>query len=419
MTRSLTWLATDWRKIYNLYLKKEKSLCYTWPFLRDSWLSPRREFKTAVREKPASARAPSNLPACNLSKHKACIQNHQQLGYPTDFVPRWDNFTHRLCDKNRDSASLLIRLFFRPSNIADAAISIFELPPTPSPKRIQDIRSTPRNQSTCSPIFREISPAGNRRSYYPRALPLSPNGDALYVPVADPLAARRYISFHVSPPSRSLLSFAGLFALEEQTFLLRLVFRDGAEISRCNDGRCSYANLSSLRWIDSMFSLTQVIHLSCFRRPRAIDPDVRRWRVGLPSRTNKLDLSFLDRQPPARSFLLHLSPLAAVNFFVSQPDAHFSIPSPFSSSFFRRPALSRFFVFISAIIRAPPVVRVFILNEIRERAFRKETSSTSSALDRYRSEVRPDALEVQSFYLTQFPSGWPARSLRLIEWRSL
>lgn len=32
----------------------------------------------------------------------------------------------RLCDKNRDSANLLIRLFFRPSNIAEAAISIFD-----------------------------------------------------------------------------------------------------------------------------------------------------------------------------------------------------------------------------------------------------------------------------------------------------
>lgn len=33
--------------------------------------------------------------------------------------------THRLCDKKRDSASFPIRLFFRPSSIADAAISIF------------------------------------------------------------------------------------------------------------------------------------------------------------------------------------------------------------------------------------------------------------------------------------------------------
>ena len=35
-------------------------------------------------------------------------------------------FTHKLCDKNRESANLLIRLFFRPSNIAEAATSIFK-----------------------------------------------------------------------------------------------------------------------------------------------------------------------------------------------------------------------------------------------------------------------------------------------------
>ncbi|KAG7201524.1 hypothetical protein KM043_004276 [Ampulex compressa] len=33
-------------------------------------------------------------------------------------------FTHRLWDKNRESASLPIRLFFRPSSMAEAAISI-------------------------------------------------------------------------------------------------------------------------------------------------------------------------------------------------------------------------------------------------------------------------------------------------------
>lgn len=49
----------------------------------------------------------------------------------------WDNFTHRLCDKKRESANLLIRLFFRPSSIADAAISIFVLPP---PRKKRDIQ---------------------------------------------------------------------------------------------------------------------------------------------------------------------------------------------------------------------------------------------------------------------------------------
>jgi len=76
-------------------------------------------------------------------------------------------------------------------------------------------------------------------------LALYPNSDALYVPVADPLTARRYISFHDLVPLTRFLPLFGLFALEVQTFFLRFVSRDEKEILRCNDGRCcSYANLS-------------------------------------------------------------------------------------------------------------------------------------------------------------------------------
>lgn len=173
-----------------------------------------------------------------------------------------DDFTHRLCDKNRDSASLPIRLFFRPSNIADAATSIFELPPAPaeeppSPKGIRRGYSRrgafPAKSIDLLADFPESLPRRKQSRSYPRALALSSDGDALYVSVADPLATRRHISLHISLPSSST------------NFLPARRGRNFATVQLCE--------LGSLRWIDSMFSLTQVIHLSCLRRPRAIDPD--------------------------------------------------------------------------------------------------------------------------------------------------
>jgi len=66
----------------------------------------------------------------NVQRVQITFKPNDVASCPTDFVLHerlWDNFTHRLCDKKRDSANLLIRLFFRPSSIADAAISIFVL----------------------------------------------------------------------------------------------------------------------------------------------------------------------------------------------------------------------------------------------------------------------------------------------------
>lgn len=76
--------------------------------------------------------------------------------------------------------------------------------------------------------------------------------------------------------------------------------------------------LGSLRWIDSMFSLTQVIHLSCLRRPRAIDRDEC---VELPAfrANNTRDLSLFDRQP-------NLLPRADPSCYIDY-SAHFSILS--------------------------------------------------------------------------------------------
>jgi len=87
---------------------------------------------------------------------------------------------------------------------------------------------------------------------------------------------------------------------------------------------------------------------------------------------------------------------AVIFFFVL--DWAYSLPFFFLLPFYR-PVLSRFFVYI---IRAPPIVGVFILNDKRKN-FPKETSSTSARS--HKSEVQLDDLEVRLFYLTQFPSG--------------
>lgn len=110
--------------------------------------------------------------------------------------------------------------------------------------RIFETRNVPRIQSTCVRRFSAKIPfTGN--GALTLALTLSPNGDALYMAVADPLAARRYISFHFSllSPGALLLFIRTLDARSTNTFFLHLVSRVEEVTLRCNDGRCSYANL--------------------------------------------------------------------------------------------------------------------------------------------------------------------------------
>lgn len=123
-----------------------------------------------------------------------------------------------------------------------------------------------------------------------------------------------------------------------------------------------------------MFSLTQVIHLSCLRRPRAIDPRRTSVSSGLAFASNKLDLSFFDREPLARSFQSHLLPLALLSFSFSTwalifPFSSLSLPS------FCRPVLSRSFVFIS---RAPVGSRSVYIKQDKRKSFPKETSLASA-----------------------------------------
>lgn len=146
-----------------------------------------------------------------------------------------------------------IRLFFRPSNIADAAISIFELspssPPPPPLKRIQDIRRAERSANSID-LLRRFS----GRSPPPETvvltltLALSPNGDALYVSVADPLAARRYISFHDSV----ILTVPGCFCPD--TLRARCTnFLLAPRISRGNFNGTITKSCSCMRtWVASM-----------------------------------------------------------------------------------------------------------------------------------------------------------------------
>jgi len=73
---------------------------------------------------------------------------------------------------------LPIRLFFRPSNIADAAISIFESPlPPPPPKRIQDIRGAERSANS-------IDLLADFPEYLPRRKWSLLPSRSLYIPIA-------------------------------------------------------------------------------------------------------------------------------------------------------------------------------------------------------------------------------------------
>lgn len=166
-----------------------------------------------------------------------------------------------------------------------------------------------------------------KRSLLPSALALSPDGDdALYAPVADPQpAARRYVetSFHISvfrgsPFFVPFLSFVrGLVSLEVQT---KLSF--SASFSYLATRRKLYgATMEGAvmrTWVASMDRFDVLVDAgnspllpSAATRYRSQRTSVSS-RSGPPSRRNKLDLSFLDRQP--RFFLLRLLPLALLSF---------------------------------------------------------------------------------------------------------
>lgn len=172
-------------------------------------------------------------------------------------------------------------------------------------------------------IFRDAERSANSIDLFadfPRRSP-SPSR-SLYLPMATHSTCPLPIRWQLVDTSRFIfrcprpgLSFLlELLTHEVQTFFLRLVSRVEEVTLRCNDGRCSYANLGSLRWIDSMFSLTQVIHLSCLRRPRAIDP--QRASSGLPWRTissiYRFSIGSLSRDP----FCYIYYPLALFILFV-------------------------------------------------------------------------------------------------------
>lgn len=207
--------------------------------------------------------------------------------------------------------------------------------------RIFEARSVPRNQSTRSPIFWKITPAGNGRSY--------PH-DAHFISQWRRTLRARCRSVGSSSirlvscfgPSVSLPSFPSFREFRSETSLARsrykLNFLPPPRISRREENftvqrrKVQLCELGSLRWIDSMFSLTQVIHLSCLRRPRAIDPDVRRYRVD----RLRVEISSIYRfsigSLVARSFLPRLLPFALLSF--SSPAARFSSLSIFLSLLF-------------------------------------------------------------------------------------
>lgn len=171
--------------------------------------------------------------------------------------------THRLCDKKRDSANFPIRLFFRPSNIADAAISIFY-------RVLKKTKIRGTRDGFREPVWSDLIV---RRRDLGSLVPvfLSPDGK---VALADPLA-HRYMTFHdpVIQVLRSLarsLSKCGFFSSsrEMKKILLRWWEARIREPSRFDGSiRCS--------------SLTQVIHLSRFDRALSIWHAVSVSRVAL------------------------------------------------------------------------------------------------------------------------------------------
>lgn len=252
-------------------------------FLRDGNQSRRVAYEGSQHR---HVHPPSDLLACNRNKNSVHLNliGHRRQPRPSDrpiSCPRSENnFTHRLCDKKRDSASLPIRLFFRPSNIADAAISIFELPPPPPPpppKRTQDTRGAKRSANsidlladfpgdlpTPETVARVPSLARARPLYLPMAthstcpLPIrwqlvDTSRFMVRSPVAVSLRRSSYSGLSSGRPKYKLSSAVSYLATKKRNFTTTTVQRRKVQLRE----------LGSLRWIDSMFSLTQVIHLSC------------------------------------------------------------------------------------------------------------------------------------------------------------
>lgn len=237
-------------------------------------------------------------------------------------------------------------------------------------RRIQDIRRA--NSIDLAPlIFREISPAGNGSSY-PRARSLSSNGDALYVSVADPLAARRYISFHDSV----VLTVPGSFCSDTSCSVYKLS-SCASYLSRKKKlyGTTTKGCSCMRTWVASMDRFDVLVDAGNSPLLPSTTTRYRSRRAsvssGLAFASNKLDLSFFDRE---RSFLPHLLSLALLSFSFSTWALTF--PSwPLSPPSLCRSALSRSFVFIS---RAPAGSRSVYIKQDKRKSFPKETSLASA-----------------------------------------
>lgn len=188
-----------------------------------------------------------------------------------------DYFTHRLCDKNRDSANLPIRLFFRPSN-ADAAISIFNRYLRRTRRGIQSYFDVAlRSANSIDSIARRwrISRRKWSLSRY-RSLGLSPNGDALCVILVDPTATHRYIAFHRSVSSlqnlhRSRPSLARSKSFPASNFLR---FRWGKKLYD-DRAQCASCAVASMDRFDVLVDAGNSPFLPSTTRYRS----VRRYRV--------------------------------------------------------------------------------------------------------------------------------------------
>lgn len=198
---------------------------------------------------------------------------------PINFVLHTrDYFTHRLCDKNRDSANLLIRLFFRPSNIADAAISIFNryLRERQEEDSGYSMRRALRANSISSIARRRGGyPAGNDRSLVP-AYDLSPSGDALCVLLVDVApAAHRYIAFHDSAFSLGILAARTRLSPISSAIQISRVFHEGGSSTAMTGAICG-ARVVSMDRFDVLVDTGNSPFLPSTMRYRS---NVRRYRA--------------------------------------------------------------------------------------------------------------------------------------------
>lgn len=164
--------------------------------------------------------------------------------------------------------------------------------------RIFEARSVPRNQSTYSPIFRRISPAGNSRSH-PRARFIFRWRRTLRVRCRSAGNSSTHLASYFAP----LAGIPSLFFSRSKRELSSSALSRATGKKLCRGATTEGAVMRT--WVASMDRFDVLVDAG---NSPLLPSTATRYR-SRRARTSKLDLSFFDRLPVARSFLLHLLPL--------------------------------------------------------------------------------------------------------------